>query len=249
MSTINHTNIDEWLFNYFEGHLTSDETTQLRDVLHKNPAFKADYEAWKSSYITEPEIIYPNTNTLLKPASGYGNKWRKWSIVMGFCLSLLTLLYMMLYHRTNVSPTTSGHFNAQPTKLHHPATLNSASTTLAKKPPTPARHTTSRNEATYTIKTKKETRPAALPKSKTIARFKNITLSIARHNNGEPDSTIIQPLILSNRVMYTITEEAPVQAPDVSTMIIQQYQTIHQPRRSSKRKKELEIIRLNSIGF
>lgn len=79
MRAINQSNIDEWLFDYFEGNLAKSEQELLVSFLNKNPALKADYESWKGSYLKEPEMIYPKANTLLKESNG--GWWKKAAII------------------------------------------------------------------------------------------------------------------------------------------------------------------------
>lgn len=51
--TINHHNIDQWLFNYYEGNLSPSETKVLESFLKKNPEFYEDAQAWKNSFVEE----------------------------------------------------------------------------------------------------------------------------------------------------------------------------------------------------
>jgi hypothetical protein len=98
MSTIDYKNIDEWLFNYFEGNLSAPETDLLTAFLNKNPALKADYDAWKKSYVHEPVMEYPNINSLLKPQVAPGTNRIKWSMV------LLMLAGLLVFYKTVSDP-------------------------------------------------------------------------------------------------------------------------------------------------
>ena len=49
MKAPNSQNIDQWLFEYFEGGLNTDQQAQLSSFLAVNPEFNADFEAWQQS--------------------------------------------------------------------------------------------------------------------------------------------------------------------------------------------------------
>ena len=65
MKHINTQNIEEWLFNHFEGTLNLEEQSQLMDFLDANPPFKEDLDAWMHSSVTEPEMEFPGMEDLL----------------------------------------------------------------------------------------------------------------------------------------------------------------------------------------
>lgn len=98
MSTIDYKNMDEWLFNYFEGNLSAPETDLLKAFLNKNPSLKADYDAWKKSYVHEPAMEYPNTDSLLKPQPAPAANRIKWSI------ALLLLAGLLVFYTTSSDP-------------------------------------------------------------------------------------------------------------------------------------------------
>lgn len=89
MNIIDHKNSDEWLFNYFEGNLNPQEKEQLITFLNRNPALKTDYDAWKKSYVNEPEGIYPQEKELLKPQALPTKTWIKIGIGIFVGISLL----------------------------------------------------------------------------------------------------------------------------------------------------------------
>src|SRR4051812_22028562 len=92
MKAINKETLDEWLFDYFENNLSQADRTQLTDFLKNNPIYKADYESWKQSYITEPEIAYPKAGNLLKNQNRmlkYGKKyaWISIALLLGLAIT------------------------------------------------------------------------------------------------------------------------------------------------------------------
>lgn len=95
MNTIDYKNMDEWLFNYFEGNLNAPETDLLKAFLNKNPSLEADYDAWKKSYVQEPAMEYPNTDSLLKPQPAPAANRIKWSV------ALLLLAGLLVFYTTS----------------------------------------------------------------------------------------------------------------------------------------------------
>jgi ferric-dicitrate binding protein FerR (iron transport regulator) len=67
MKSPEESNIDEWLFHYFEGDLSPDEEAELEDFLLENPEYDAQFEAWGASRIQQESFVYPQQEVLLKP--------------------------------------------------------------------------------------------------------------------------------------------------------------------------------------
>lgn len=67
MKSPNPSNIDQWLFHYFEGDLSSNEESLLEDFLLENPQYDAHFEAWGAARINNPQLDYVNKGALLKP--------------------------------------------------------------------------------------------------------------------------------------------------------------------------------------
>ena len=49
-------NIEEKIFEYFEGELNSTESKELEGFIQNNPEYQVDFQAWKNSNI-EPEVM------------------------------------------------------------------------------------------------------------------------------------------------------------------------------------------------
>jgi type IX secretion system PorP/SprF family membrane protein len=62
---ISKNNIEEKLFDYFEGGLTSSEQTELNQFIEANPEFKVDFDAWGKSYLPQEEFVYDRADELL----------------------------------------------------------------------------------------------------------------------------------------------------------------------------------------
>lgn len=87
MKVINKHTVDEWLFDYFEGNLSVAEKETLTGYLNKHPELQADYNAWKLSYVDEPEVVYPNADKLI-----VGDKPKRGGIIWFFSIGLLLLI-------------------------------------------------------------------------------------------------------------------------------------------------------------
>lgn len=101
MNLINPSNIDKWLFDYFEGNLSLHEKIEVENFLKENPDFQADFEAWSSANLPSHTITYRNTNSLLK-----NNLVNKKTILIASSLLLLItggvyLLYLLSDFRAN----------------------------------------------------------------------------------------------------------------------------------------------------
>ncbi len=48
-------NLEKWLFDYFEGNLTTHEKVELENFVRKNPAYQEEFDNWQKSYQTSIE--------------------------------------------------------------------------------------------------------------------------------------------------------------------------------------------------
>jgi type IX secretion system PorP/SprF family membrane protein len=67
MKSPNPSNIDQWLFHYFEGDLSANEEAMLESFLLDNPQFDTQFEAWGAARINRTELEFVNQGALLKP--------------------------------------------------------------------------------------------------------------------------------------------------------------------------------------
>lgn len=72
MKSPNESNLDEWLFHYFEGDLSLEQESQLEEFLLDNPKFDNQFEAWGASRIQQESFSYPNKQALVKPLISIG---------------------------------------------------------------------------------------------------------------------------------------------------------------------------------
>jgi type IX secretion system PorP/SprF family membrane protein len=62
---ISKNNIEEKLFDYFEGELASSERIELEQFIDANPEFKTDFDAWEKSFVPQEDFTYDRVNELL----------------------------------------------------------------------------------------------------------------------------------------------------------------------------------------
>ena len=75
MIVINNSNIDEVLFDYFEGNLSSEEKNNVHSFLVANPQFQDEYDAWATTIIPAQNIAYPKERNLLRKSPLLAMKW------------------------------------------------------------------------------------------------------------------------------------------------------------------------------
>lgn len=90
MKIINRDNIEECLFDFFEGNLNPEEKLQVTDFLNNHPEYQADYDAWKKSYVVEPPMTYMNADKLVMKG-GFGKKglWVFGTVTVGIIATIL----------------------------------------------------------------------------------------------------------------------------------------------------------------
>ena len=88
---INNSNIEELMFDYFEGNLSPTEMSSLESFVASNPEFKEDFDAWKGSFVKEEEKDFPLASDLL---AGSGAIWQRWAIGLLLLIGFGSLAYI-----------------------------------------------------------------------------------------------------------------------------------------------------------
>lgn len=78
MENISENNLDEILFEYFEGNLSAEDMASVEGFVKEHPHFQADFDAWKASYYDAEEVDYPLAGDLL--AGSKGAIWMRWAV-------------------------------------------------------------------------------------------------------------------------------------------------------------------------
>ena len=72
MKSPNESNIDEWLFHYFEGDLSPSDESVIEEFLLEHPQYDAQFEAWGASRIQQESFVFPKQESLAKPLIPFG---------------------------------------------------------------------------------------------------------------------------------------------------------------------------------
>jgi type IX secretion system PorP/SprF family membrane protein len=72
-------NIEEKIFDYFEGNLSSSEAKELQSFIQKNPEYQVDFDAWEQSTVPEESFKYKFTNELLINEKKAPRGWLRWA--------------------------------------------------------------------------------------------------------------------------------------------------------------------------
>lgn len=66
MSNPSFSNIDQWLFELYEGNLSPEQIAQLETFLMQHPELDVDLDMWKLSYVSATPLVYPHQDKLEK---------------------------------------------------------------------------------------------------------------------------------------------------------------------------------------
>ncbi|HLP11724.1 MAG TPA: type IX secretion system membrane protein PorP/SprF [Flavobacteriales bacterium] len=100
--SISDKNIDQWLFNYYEGALSPAEVRQLESFLKKNPEYYEDANAWKDSFVEESVPAF-DTTALIKDVSKSDRK--------RFALISFLILFLGSFSALYLTTTSSNSAN------------------------------------------------------------------------------------------------------------------------------------------
>jgi hypothetical protein len=99
MSNISKHNIEQFIFDYYEGNLTKEQTNLLMDYLHQNPQFKTLFTTWAMSYAhVEPEPKKYHLESLLIKKSPFD---RFKPFALGLLLISASVSIFYLYNKKN----------------------------------------------------------------------------------------------------------------------------------------------------
>lgn len=76
---IGKNNIEEKLFDYFEGDLSANEAKELENFVKDNPEYQVDFDAWKQSVIPAVSMQYQYADDLLVKEKSSPKGWLKWA--------------------------------------------------------------------------------------------------------------------------------------------------------------------------
>lgn len=101
MKSPNESNIEQWLFSYFEGDLNASEENTLEQFLLEHPEFDQTFEAWGTARFEPTSTQYAHINKIRKPLFSAGVLHRAAVLTaIGLNIGLASLLLM---NRTDVA--------------------------------------------------------------------------------------------------------------------------------------------------
>lgn len=131
MMSPNRANIDQWLFDYFEGNLDPAQEGMLEEFLLENPEFDADMEAWGSARAISGVDQFPDAERLKRPAVILP-LFVRWASVFVLLLGIAgSIFYLNMQFSTEQYahvPLSESYFNSIDSEL------NAAETTQDVKP-------------------------------------------------------------------------------------------------------------------
>ncbi|MBO73480.1 MAG: hypothetical protein CMD35_07695 [Flavobacteriales bacterium] len=89
-------NIEEKIFQYFEGELSAKESLELENFIKNNPEYQVDFEAWKRSVVPDEQAKYRFVEELLVNERFSPKGWFKWAsggaLVLGLVFGSVVLM-------------------------------------------------------------------------------------------------------------------------------------------------------------
>lgn len=93
-------NIEEKIFEYFEGDLSAAEAKGLEDFIQANPEYQSDFDAWKSSSVEAEPVQFKHMDDLLVEEKSSPIGWIKWASGGAFML-LLSFASVGVFQKMN----------------------------------------------------------------------------------------------------------------------------------------------------
>ena len=91
-------NIEEKIFEYFEGDLSPQEASDLEMFIQDNPEFKEDFDAWRNSTVVAAPMTYKFSDELLVEESTSPKSWFKWASGGAFLFLISIVSVGLIYN-------------------------------------------------------------------------------------------------------------------------------------------------------
>lgn len=72
-------NIEEKIFEYFEGDLSASEAKELEQFVQANPEYQEDFNAWQNSVVEDTQVEYKHMDDLLVEEKASPRGWFNWA--------------------------------------------------------------------------------------------------------------------------------------------------------------------------
>ncbi len=69
-------NIDQYLFDYVEGNLSTEQQKEIEKYIHQNPSAEEDLELWKLSFVPNDDTIIFENKSFIEKNSNSNNIWK-----------------------------------------------------------------------------------------------------------------------------------------------------------------------------
>jgi hypothetical protein len=115
MTSPNKTNIDQWLFDYFEGNLSSEQEAQLEEFLLEHPEYDADLEAMGEARVSSGVDYFPHAEALKRESiwSGAYVQWAAgFALLIGLASSIWWINQSMFAEHYNYVPLAEHYFQS-----------------------------------------------------------------------------------------------------------------------------------------
>lgn len=99
-------NIEEKIFEYFEGDLSASEAKDLESFIEANPEYQGDFDAWKKSSVESDPVEFKHMNDLLVEEKSSPKGWFKWASGGAFML-LLSFASFGIFTKMNSTDATT----------------------------------------------------------------------------------------------------------------------------------------------
>ena len=76
---IGKNNIEEKLFDYFEGDLSASDAKELETFVKNNPEYQVDFDAWKQSVVPAVSMQYQHADDLIVEEKSSPKGWLSWA--------------------------------------------------------------------------------------------------------------------------------------------------------------------------
>lgn len=125
MKSPNPSNLDQWLFHYFEGDLSENEEMMLEDFLLENPQFDPQFEAWGAARMNRVDAEFVNRGALLKPLVSPG-LLNRITVLTALGVNAILALFIIAGNKPQVD-----NFALEANNLEIRSALNAANTTMS----------------------------------------------------------------------------------------------------------------------
>jgi hypothetical protein len=209
---INASNIEQWLFEYFEKQLSESECQELMNFIHKNPAFEKEFLAWQKSYHHETKLEDYNITAQIKNQTSQKSPFPR-NMALGLGIGAISLVVVLWMSGIKNNPTQPIPAIANPKTK--PNTINTVQHPENQMERERSFYTNTQNYKTnnnhiFNQLPTKDSMNSIIPFSiESEQNIKNIPSEFISSNKGEVQESNTTGFINSEQNQSKITEEVP----------------------------------------